>query len=147
MTISKTLMATAAIVVLGTGAAMAEGSVNTDGTHNAGTVQTDTHMGAHVENGVANDTVTNAAPSYVPPTDTTANVDATANAGVAAQAPDAATVESVQASLKSEGHNVSVDGVWGPKTMAAVRDFQQSNGIPATGRLDSQTLAALDVQR
>lgn len=146
MTISKTLMATAAIVVLGTGAALAEGSVNTDGTHNAGSVQTDTQMGAQTDNGVSNDTVTNA-PSYVPPTDTTANVNATANTETTAQAPDAATVESVQASLKSEGHNVSVDGVWGPKTMAAVRDFQQSNGIPATGRLDNQTLAALAVQR
>ena len=67
---------------------------------------------------------------------------ADANAQVAL---DRATVQSVQASLKNEGHSVSVDGVWGPRTAAALRNFQEANNLPATGTLDSKTMAALDI--
>lgn len=44
------------------------------------------------------------------------------------------------------------DGVWGPHSEAALRDFQQTAGLPATGHADAATLARLfdespDVQR
>lgn len=35
------------------------------------------------------------------------------------------------------------DGKMGPKTQAALKEFQQQQGLQATGRLDAQTLAAL----
>src|SRR5215472_18652823 len=38
-----------------------------------------------------------------------------------------------------------VDGVWGPQTKSAVRQYQQRHNLTATGQLDSQTLAALNV--
>ena len=38
-----------------------------------------------------------------------------------------------------------VDGMLGPKTQAAVKEFQQSKGIQASGKLDQKTLAALGV--
>ena len=52
----------------------------------------------------------------------------------------------VQQALKDKGHNPGrVDGIMGPRTQQAIRDFQQANGLPATGRLDAETAAALGV--
>jgi len=56
-------------------------------------------------------------------------------------------VRQVQEKLKQEGYQVGpVDGVWGPKTQSAVREFQQAEGLEATGELDQETLAALEIQ-
>lgn len=70
-------------------------------------------------------------------TQATTDVDATASSN--------AQVESVQASLAQEGYNVSVDGVWGPQSAEALRQFQQANNLDATGQINAQTLAALNV--
>lgn len=59
---------------------------------------------------------------------------------------NSSTVREVQQALKDKGIEVGpVDGIFGPKTQSAVREFQQKEGISATGRIDRQTLAALDV--
>jgi hypothetical protein len=56
-------------------------------------------------------------------------------------------VQAVQEALKQKGFDPgSIDGVMGPKTMAALRSFQQSNSLQATGRLDSQTAQQLGVE-
>lgn len=55
----------------------------------------------------------------------------------------AADVRSVQESLRDAGHSISVDGVMGPQTKAALRDFQQQNGLSVTGTLNSETVSAL----
>ena len=58
----------------------------------------------------------------------------------------AATVRRVQHSLMQGGYDVdAADGVWGPRTAAAVREFQRVKGLPVTGRADSRTRAALGV--
>jgi peptidoglycan hydrolase-like protein with peptidoglycan-binding domain len=55
-----------------------------------------------------------------------------------------ADIRRVQETLKSEGYDVgAVDGVWGPNTEDALRAFQQAKGIPATGRLNEDTVLAL----
>jgi peptidoglycan hydrolase-like protein with peptidoglycan-binding domain len=41
--------------------------------------------------------------------------------------------------------SVKDDGVWGPETQAALRKYQQQSGLPATGQLDQQTRAKLNV--
>ena len=57
-----------------------------------------------------------------------------------------ATIRMLQHSLMQGGYAVdSTDGVWGPRTAAAVREFQRVKGLQATGRPDAQTLAALGV--
>lgn len=52
----------------------------------------------------------------------------------------------VQADLKREGlYHGRIDGVWGPKTQAAVTQFQQKNSLQATGSLDEPTLQAMNI--
>jgi peptidoglycan hydrolase-like protein with peptidoglycan-binding domain len=64
-----------------------------------------------------------------------------------AQQPlSADTIRQVQQSLQQQGlYHAGPDGVWGPRTEAAVRSFQQKNNINPTGQLDQQTLASLNV--
>jgi len=56
------------------------------------------------------------------------------------------TIRQVQQTLQQQGlYHAGVDGVWGPRTEAAVRSFQQKNNINPTGQLDQQTLASLNI--
>jgi peptidoglycan hydrolase-like protein with peptidoglycan-binding domain len=60
------------------------------------------------------------------------------------QSPD--TVKQAQEKLSAAGMDTGpTDGKLGPKTEAAVKEFQQSKGIKESGKLDQQTLAALGV--
>ncbi|PYM95617.1 MAG: hypothetical protein DME08_15395, partial [Candidatus Rokuibacteriota bacterium] len=52
-----------------------------------------------------------------------------------------------QQALKDKGHDPGmVDGVMGPKTQAALKDFQKSQGIQDTGRLDAETMSKLGIE-
>lgn len=65
----------------------------------------------------------------------------------AAQGATGEQVKAVQQALKDKGHDPGeVDGAMGPKTEAALRDFQQKEGLKATGRADSDTMAKLAVE-
>jgi murein L,D-transpeptidase YcbB/YkuD len=61
----------------------------------------------------------------------------------ATQSPE--EVQKIQTALNQKGERVKVDGVWGPQTAQAVRDFQKKNGLQASGQLDDQTLQKLNV--
>ena len=55
-------------------------------------------------------------------------------------------VKAAQQALKDKGHDPGpIDGVMGPHTMQALKDFQKAEGLKATGRLDSQTREKLGV--
>jgi peptidoglycan hydrolase-like protein with peptidoglycan-binding domain len=55
-------------------------------------------------------------------------------------------IAQVQTRLQQAGtYNGNIDGLWGPATEAAVRNYQQQHSLNATGQLDVPTLAALDV--
>lgn len=55
-------------------------------------------------------------------------------------------VKSVQQALQDKGHDPGpIDGVMGPKTMAALRAFQKDQKLQETGRLDDQTREKLGV--
>jgi len=59
---------------------------------------------------------------------------------------DSSSITQLQQALNDKGFNAGpVDGVSGPKTKAALKQFQQSQGIAASGKADNQTLAALGV--
>lgn len=57
----------------------------------------------------------------------------------------AGQLQLVQRRLRDAGHSISVDGVWGPETAGAVREYQEDQDLAVTGRLNSETLSALNV--
>ena len=53
-------------------------------------------------------------------------------------------VRQAQTALKEKGHDPGpIDGVHGPRTSAALRDYQKAENIKVTGRLDSETKSHL----
>ncbi len=69
-----------------------------------------------------------------------------ASAGQSQQNPE--LVKQAQEKLAAAGKDVGTpDGKMGPKTQAALKDFQQEKGLQASGQLDDQTLAALDINQ
>jgi len=67
--------------------------------------------------------------------------EGSAAAGGSSMSHDAETVKQVQTKL-----NVQADGKMGPATQKAVKEFQTSKGLNATGHLDQQTLSALGIE-
>jgi len=69
------------------------------------------------------------------------------HSGKGATGGSAEQVRAVQQALKDKGHDPGeVDGKMGPKTQAALRDFQSKEGLKASGRLDGETMAKLGVE-
>ena len=63
---------------------------------------------------------------------------------VADAALSTAQVKTVQTKLKRWGYYTgAVDGIYGPKTKAAVKSFQKKNGLTADGIVGKKTAAAL----
>lgn len=55
-------------------------------------------------------------------------------------------IKTVQHLLRHHGHDIVVDGIFGPITAAAVRSFQQSRGLLVDGIVGNQTWPALIVE-
>lgn len=55
-------------------------------------------------------------------------------------------VKTLQYLLAARGHSVTVDGIFGPKTEAAVRSFQIEKHLTVDGIVGPQTWSALIVQ-
>jgi peptidoglycan hydrolase-like protein with peptidoglycan-binding domain len=54
------------------------------------------------------------------------------------------SVMAVQQALKDKGHDPGmIDGKIGPRTHAAIADYQKAEGLKQTGRLDDETRAKL----
>ena len=55
-------------------------------------------------------------------------------------------IANVQKSLIDKGYNPgNVDGILGPRTRAGIREYQKSEKLPVTGRLDAETAGKLGV--
>ena len=69
-----------------------------------------------------------------------------AYAAVYKQGSTGSTVKTIQQKLKNWGYYTgAVDGIYGAKTKAAVKYFQQKNGLVADGIVGAKTLAALGI--
>jgi peptidoglycan hydrolase-like protein with peptidoglycan-binding domain len=56
-------------------------------------------------------------------------------------------IKTVQNKLIDKGYNVGkVDGIWGSRSAAALKKYQQANGLQATGQLDQQTADTLGLE-
>ncbi|MGH7796445.1 MAG: peptidoglycan-binding domain-containing protein [Candidatus Binatia bacterium] len=55
-------------------------------------------------------------------------------------------IRQAQMALNKRGFNAGPqDGVWGPETESAIREFQKSRGLEVTGRLNDRTMKELGV--
>lgn len=78
------------------------------------------------------------------PSDTSAQGSAQQGASAAS---DPVLVIQVEEALNKKGYDVGqADGKMDQKTQDALSQFQQSQGLPATGLIDEQTLATLEIQ-
>ena len=55
-------------------------------------------------------------------------------------------IRTLQLLLRAHGHNLTVDGMFGPATEAAVKAFQTSKGMTTDGIMSAQTWSTLIVQ-
>jgi hypothetical protein len=56
-------------------------------------------------------------------------------------------VKEMQQTLQDEGHyHGKIDGVFGLRTRASIREFQKAENLPVTGQLDVQTASKLGVR-
>lgn len=53
-------------------------------------------------------------------------------------------VKDLQRALNAAGYNLTVDGVFGAKTQAAVKQYQTANGLAASGNVDEAMWSALN---
>jgi murein L,D-transpeptidase YcbB/YkuD len=61
---------------------------------------------------------------------------------------DKQEITKVQQALKSKGDDPGpIDGIIGNKTRSALKEFQSSNGLKATGTLDKETKDKLGVDK
>ena len=52
----------------------------------------------------------------------------------------------MQQALKARGHDPGpIDGIHGPRTSQALMSFQRAEGLNASGRLDQDTMARLNM--
>ena len=95
-----------------------------------------------------------ATPAPATPASAAPAAGASAPAGSAAATPAPAAkphahasrgqrIEQLQTALNANGAQLTVDGKSGPKTTAAVSDFQKAHGLKVTGHADKETWAAL----
>jgi peptidoglycan hydrolase-like protein with peptidoglycan-binding domain len=55
-------------------------------------------------------------------------------------------IKQAQEKLSAAGHDAGpADGIMGPRTQKALKDFQQAKNLDASGQLDQKTLSALGV--
>ena len=55
-------------------------------------------------------------------------------------------IRTLQFLLRAHGHNLTVDGMFGPATEAPVKAFQTSKGMTADGIMSAQTWSTLIIQ-
>jgi len=84
-------------------------------------------------------------------TETTKSTETKSSSGAggsAGMSGDTEHVKAVQQALKDQGLDPGpIDGKMGAKTKSALREYQQKQGLKATGRLDSETSAKLGVAK
>jgi peptidoglycan hydrolase-like protein with peptidoglycan-binding domain len=60
-----------------------------------------------------------------------------------------AQIQDLQQALNQKGHDLEVDGKWGPRTQAALRDFNKAQNIQGSNdkQISGQTMSALGIDQ
>jgi len=59
---------------------------------------------------------------------------------------DPQMVRQIQQKLQDQGYEVGeIDGIWGPKTSNALKEFQRAQGMQADGKLSQSAVSALGI--
>jgi His-Xaa-Ser repeat protein HxsA len=88
------------------------------------------------------------APSASQPGSGTGMTTGSKKAGSANGQASSEQVKNLQKALQDKGVDPGpIDGIMGPKTQAALRNYQKDQKLPETGRIDTQTLEKLGVSR
>ncbi len=83
-------------------------------------------------------------PKQAPPPAPRPQIDASTTQSVAPEKNEAARVVRIQAGLKAFGNDgIELDGLIGPKTSAAIKEFQSLFGLKPTGQPDAETFAKM----
>lgn len=102
----------------------------------------DSTMGTSMDSGMASDSTS----GTTGVNSESATGDALANS-VPGSVLSESNIRDIQQSLNTEGYfRGSVDGVFGPDTVAALRQFQLDNGLESNGLVTGRTLDTLGVQ-
>lgn len=87
-----------------------------------------------------------ATPGSMAPSDANRSTPMSSQSSAGGMAAGSEDVREIQQELQSRGFNPGpVDGIMGPQTKNALRSFQEKEGMPATGELDSKTKSTLGV--
>lgn len=137
MTLRKLAVALAALSL--TGVAAAAGTTNTTTTGATSGQSSSQQAGS----------MSKSSPSATSPLSNSSQMsNSNSSQGAMSEENNPETVRSAQQALNEKGFNVgTVDGQMGPNTESAIKKFQQSKGLPQSGNLDEQTLAALGVEQ
>lgn len=66
--------------------------------------------------------------------------------GAVPKAASERLLRNIQQQLQAKGMDPGpIDGIWGPQTQSALEQFQQDQGIQASGQINADTLAALGI--
>jgi len=96
------------------------------------------------QNGTAASGVTEAAPTAMTPVATMAEPSVAPLEALPPSGPYKPTAIEIQTALKNAGfYTGNVDGKVGPKTKAAVEEFQKANGLTADGKVGPKTWQVL----
>ncbi|MEJ0022080.1 MAG: peptidoglycan-binding domain-containing protein [Alphaproteobacteria bacterium] len=60
--------------------------------------------------------------------------------------PPKTEISAVQTALNNNGAKLKIDGRWGRQTKAALKAYQKSHGLAATGAVGPETRKALNIK-
>jgi peptidoglycan hydrolase-like protein with peptidoglycan-binding domain len=142
----RLIAAAVAAAMLSSGAVAQEKKQDSQGAQSPSSTTQEQKPGSSATGSASGTTSGSAASGASSPSASGDTQSRSASAGGQSQAGGDERIKQVQQKLKDQGHDAGpVDGVMGPKTQAALKEFQSAKGLKDSGQLDRETMAALGV--
>jgi peptidoglycan hydrolase-like protein with peptidoglycan-binding domain len=142
----RLIAAAVAAAMLSSGAVAQEKKQDSQGAQSPSSTTQEQKPGSSATGSASGTTSGSAASGASSPSASGDKQSRSASAGGQSQTGGDERIKQVQQKLKDQGHDAGpVDGVMGPKTQAALKEFQSAKGLKDSGQLDRETMAALGV--